>query len=148
MRHLLFALTATLLILPACDDDTTKNGIHADLSVKPSPAPVDLAVGPLSCSEVLKCYSMCSDQTCVDDCYARDTAKAKMLDDDLFFGCPVRFCHGADGGMSCSSQEVSDIMMDPNANVSDACSMCMGNVDVFMGLCKTELAACQADKTH
>jgi hypothetical protein len=104
-------------------------------------------VAMTSCSATLNCYNACMDQTCIDNCYANESPKGKALDDNLYFGCPARTCnHPQDGGATpCTSSEVSAIEANTMANVSQACSDCMGNVDIQTS-CKSELAACMADK--
>jgi hypothetical protein len=145
MTRIVFALA---LMFTACDDSgtggTTGGGPDLSMVVKND---LSMNLGPLSCSAVLDCYNNCMDQQCIDDCYARDTAKAKMLDDDLFYGCPVRTCaKPTDAGAgACTQAEVTAIEADFNATVSMACSDCMSNVDIATD-CKTEIAACMADK--
>src|SRR4051812_36681950 len=101
-------LALALLFVPACDDSGTGQMTSPDLSMRVLP---DLSVGMFGCNAALACYNGCSDNTCIDDCYARDTAKAKMLDDDLFYGCPVRTCNKVqDGGaIPCTSAEVTAV---------------------------------------
>jgi hypothetical protein len=146
MSRLLLVIAASALLFSAsaCDDSGTGSMVVHDMAMVLHP---DMALGMLSCNAVLSCYQNCMDQTCIDDCYARDTAKAKMLDDDLFYGCPVRTCAKVqDGGaIPCTSAEVTGVMGDPNFNVSQMCSDCMANVDIQTS-CTTELAACMADK--
>ena len=146
MTRIVFALA---LMFTACDDSGTggTTGGSPDLSMVVK-NDLSMVLGPLSCSGALDCYQNCGqDSTCIDDCYARDTAKAKMLDDDLFYGCPVRTCNkpGDGGAVACTSAEVTAVEADYTATVSQDCSDCMANVDIATD-CKTELAACMADK--
>jgi hypothetical protein len=137
---------AALFLLAACEGETSNHPTR-DMAVQQMPM-MDMAVpGPLRCSAVLDCYDACRTDSCFDDCYARDTPKAKMLDDDLFYGCPVRLCNQPDdGGVApCTSEDVAAVMADPQAHTSLECQACTDTIEPYMS-CPTELAACNADK--